>query len=455
LATRAVSGEIPSAIGYTPPTPGYAISPVEPIPKGYVAHARDACVDTDFQWDSMREPLLWGDGGIFGEEWSAMHKRFRKGLMSLVDWYDKHPHGNEPDDHEAVPAANGSSSDHDDDEENVIVLLTHGAGCNALVGALTEQPVLIDFGMASMTMAARRDDSNAKDEAFSKALSLFRDSSTSPDMSDPARRGSMAGMSINTGLSDLYELKITASLEHLRPGSDPSRPNTPIASSPNPASSKTNPDSRRRSTLASHSAAGSPLDTTWSISEHPRNNTSTALGSIRRLSTQNPQPMRSGSVSSVASMTGLWTPSTPPLAEGGKEDDDNKTPVADKRDSPVREVLTYNNPPADNKLGISYVPDRSVSLGTPGSAEISSPARSASTTEDPNAIPRISHTMASPRRGDESGDEVSDLPSRGVSAQVPMGLNRTLSQKGLWGSTPSGAQERTPGPKRRWTLLQE
>ncbi len=59
---------------YTPPSPMYAISSSDPIPAGYVAHARDACVDVEYQWDSMRSPQNWGDGGEYGEEWSSMRK---------------------------------------------------------------------------------------------------------------------------------------------------------------------------------------------------------------------------------------------------------------------------------------------------------------------------------------------------------------------------------------------
>lgn len=442
VMSRAISGEAQLPIGYTPPTPGYAISPVEPIPKGYVAHARDACVDVDYSWDSMREPLMWGDGGEYGEEWSAMHKRFRKGLCNLINWYGDHPHGNVPDEHEAVPAAD----DNEAEEVVVVVLVTHGAGCNALIGALTEQPVLIDVGMASMTMAVRREHAAANGHSKGPILPSIHDDTQ--DTGHTGQRGSMSSLSINTGLSDVYEVTMTASSEHLRPGSDPSRPATPVASSPSLAATKTVPDARRRSTLMSHSAAGSPLEPNWSITEHPRGNTSTALGSIRRLSTQNIQPTRSGSVSSVASMTGLWTPSTPPLNESGKDDD---TPVGDKKDSPGRDMLLDSRgspqPPADNKLGISYVPD-----GNGNTLDVDRTPRR-SLTEDASTVPRISTTMASPRREREEADSVPDLPR--VPAQVPMNLNRTLSQKGLWGSAPSGAQVRDRGPKRRWTLQQE
>lgn len=60
---------------YIPPSPMYAISSFDSIPPGYVAHARDACVEVDYQWDSMRSPMNWGDGGEYGEEWSSMRER--------------------------------------------------------------------------------------------------------------------------------------------------------------------------------------------------------------------------------------------------------------------------------------------------------------------------------------------------------------------------------------------
>ena len=68
---------------YVPPSPMYAISSSDPIPGGYVAHARDACVEVDYQWDSMRSPQNWGDGGEYGEEWSSMRKL---GLSRQLEW---------------------------------------------------------------------------------------------------------------------------------------------------------------------------------------------------------------------------------------------------------------------------------------------------------------------------------------------------------------------------------
>ncbi|KAL8725517.1 MAG: hypothetical protein Q9166_007303 [cf. Caloplaca sp. 2 TL-2023] len=186
-------------IGYEPPTPSYAISPADPIPPGYVAHARDACMDVDFQWDSMRQPHDWGNGGEYGEEWSGMHKRFRRGLQSMIAWY-QHNHselttqniidGSKPD---------MEKSDETDGETDIIlVLVTHGAGCNALIGALTNQPVLLDVGMTSLTMAVRKDMSTKQPQ-----------SPVSPNRS--SQRRSL----VDTSVSNEYEVKITASTEHL------------------------------------------------------------------------------------------------------------------------------------------------------------------------------------------------------------------------------------------------
>lgn len=61
LATP-IATPVPTALSkrvYEPPNPSYSVSPADPIPRGYVAHAQDACVKVDFQWDSMRPPQNW------------------------------------------------------------------------------------------------------------------------------------------------------------------------------------------------------------------------------------------------------------------------------------------------------------------------------------------------------------------------------------------------------------
>lgn len=203
--------------GYTPPTPTYAISPADAIPPGYVAHARDACVEVDYQWDSMRLPHDWGDGGSLGEEWSSMHRRFRRGMHNMISWYRtcdtrrraEKSNWNKPNRGEK------SNDDDEDDEDTVVVLVTHGAGCNALIGALTNQPVLLDVGMASLTMAVRKNRPQMVHESSSSASSSDDTSITVP--SNSRRRSS-----IEPGISHDYELKLTASTDHLRPPSSQS-----------------------------------------------------------------------------------------------------------------------------------------------------------------------------------------------------------------------------------------
>ena len=201
---------VENAIGYEPPTPAYAISPSQPIPQGYVAHARDACVKVDYQWDSQRPPLNWGHGGDYGEEWSSMHKRFRKGFSQMLLWYRCHGPVNQTEaaaitDPKRQKSTNEEPANNGDDREVVLILVTHGAGCNALIGALTNQPVLIDVGTASLTMAVRK---------TVKPRKRSRQDENLPD-THPQRRRS----SLDAAISDEYDVKLTASTEHLRPGS--------------------------------------------------------------------------------------------------------------------------------------------------------------------------------------------------------------------------------------------
>ena len=192
-------------VGYVPPTPTYAISPSDPIPAGYVSHARDACVDVDYQWDSMRKPQDWGNGGEYGEEWSSMHLRFRNGLQQMINWYKSH---DVPPTHETM-AESPFTEDEDDFTDTVLVLITHGAGCNALIGALTSQPVLLDVGMASLTMAVRKDIlGNAEGKS----------NEGQPSAQGPPQR---SRSSSDLTVSEEYDVKLLVSTDHLRPGFHP------------------------------------------------------------------------------------------------------------------------------------------------------------------------------------------------------------------------------------------
>ena len=199
---------------YNSPIPSYAILPSGPIPQGYVAYAKSTCLDVDYQWDSMRSPHEWGDGGQFGEEWSAMHQRFRYGLKQMITWYRQHDNTK----HAAVMDEDDLPEEDDDENtDTVLILVTHSAGCNALIGALTNQPVLLDAGLASLTMAVRKPVTNE-----------YPDLSKRPSSPTSQRRRS----SIDSGLSEDYDVKIIASSEHLRTGSTSSSLRSSRAPSP-------------------------------------------------------------------------------------------------------------------------------------------------------------------------------------------------------------------------------
>ncbi|KAI9833760.1 MAG: hypothetical protein M1819_003493 [Sarea resinae] len=271
--------------GYTPPTPAYAISPSEPIPRGYVGHARDACLEVDYQWDSLREPLNWGSGGEYGEEWSAMHKRFRKGLENMIRWYENHDAVEKEDSADGL-GSHSHDSDEDTEYDDVLVLVTHGAGCNALIGALTNQPVLLDVGMASLTMAVRK---KAPGEPASPRTERR-------SASAKARRES-----VDTCMPETYDVKLVASTEHLRPESNPL--NMPQLQAANVPPSVTG----FRNRYGAHASAGSPIDSNYFLGERDTR-TRTASAGIRQ-SSNSRSPLRSSFASKPGSGagSGLWS----------------------------------------------------------------------------------------------------------------------------------------------------
>lgn len=280
---------------YQPPIPSYAILLSDPIPAGYVAHARDACVDVDYQWDSMREPQLWGNGGDYGEEWSSMHKRFRKGLQQMVDWYqsDDDPGKLLP----KVPASPatvqfpGAVDENPEDEgtDLVLILVTHGAGCNALIGALTNQPVLLDVSMASLTMAVRKPtpkNTPATTPGSSKTHS--RNPSKSPLISEE------------------YDVKLVANTEHLRSASS--------SSTPTPSRNPSIIGGSFRERFGSNSGS-------FDANKAARPITSGALGTMRRTASVASSAPRSY-VPTRQSSIGLWS-AAPPEDENTDEPEDD------------------------------------------------------------------------------------------------------------------------------------
>lgn len=262
-------------IGYQPPMPSYAISPSDPIPPGYVEHARDACVDIDFRWDSMRQPHDWGNGGEFGEEWSGMHKRFRRGLEGMIAWYS-----NNPPSLSTQTIIEGSDRETETDEPDVdtdivLILVTHGAGCNALIGALTNQPVLLDVGMASLTMAVRKEHAQE------------RSSSPIAPVQSVRRRSS-----IDPSISHEYDVKITASTEHLHSRSRTSTTSLPYYS-PSLTSFPLATHRYRTNSVASTASSNSLTDGDFRLDSEKH--------------TMIPNGMGGGLARSASSSGGLWS----------------------------------------------------------------------------------------------------------------------------------------------------
>lgn len=474
---------------YVPPTPSYAVSGSDHIPRGYVAHARNATVNMDYQWDSSRQPQIWGDGGEYGEEWSSMHKRFRRGINSLTHWYSQHSADDRAEDALGFDQAEHHEEEESEEQEDlVVIMVTHGAGCNALIGAITGQPVLLDVGMASLTMAVRRDDAPDAPAAHSGT-------DTANGHSPQPNGDSHRKPSLDMGLSAIYEMKLVASSEHLRPGSDPSRSVSSPFSPTQPRVPSKDLSARRGD--SAHSAAGAPINAAWNLGEDHFNDKSrsqsASLGSMRRpppsttAPTVGPPPVvapvplsasgglhRSSTLPSSGtdheslptlsgSSTptswgggGLWTPpaARTPLLNGKEERPRSFFPTlnADSARSPEDEmVLDFSNSPPDSRPSSSGGPkNKTIPLALDGAV---SPRQKPTHVEGDGANGAPLSAIAS---AESEHDALPDLPQ--VGEKVPSSLQRGLSQKGLWGARPSGDEIKRAfgtGPKRRWTLNQE
>jgi broad specificity phosphatase PhoE len=274
----------PSKAAYNPPVPAYAIAPSAPIPRGYCGHARDTCIDLDLLWDSMRFPQDWGDGGELGEEWSAMHRRFRKGLSKMIDWYSRHTPEYHPDREDPMSLDHELTDEDEDDNhdyELTVILVTHAAGCNALVGALTDEPVLHDFGLTSLSMAVRKE----------------QDPTTTLSPNDTHSRSpiSRRRTSIYCDMPEEYEMHILSSTNHLRAGAQA----TSAVALASPHLVPKIPTYASLSHIQQDRAVHEP---------QPSNNAS--LGSIRRPSLAAVQPLSLDMTSlptSRSTSVGLWS----------------------------------------------------------------------------------------------------------------------------------------------------
>lgn len=356
--------DLPSAVdaAYVPPTPGYAVSPSDPIPAGYVAHARDACTRIDYQWDSMRTPF-WGTGGEYGEEWSSMHERIHAGFQHMVDYYRQQ--GSSASDRSRA-MSNGSLRK-ENPAQTVLIIITHGADCNALIGSLAGRSVLLDIGTASLTMAVRRD-------RVRKSMTPDSDrTAISPASSSPSSPSSQGDRSV----SHEYSLQLIASSDHLRAGVNPSQlASLSSPSAPQPLPPPSIPTYRNR--LGSRPSA-SILQGSFLIDPTPKTGPSSRSWSMN----SRPSPTTMGS----RGASGLWGSISSPTEEADEDAEDDFVP-------------NFGGP-------------RPVSRDSSPSDII---------------VDRSGWTKQSPQR--------------------------TLSQRGLWGSAPS-LEDRDAASRRRWTVTEQ
>ena len=179
---------------YKQPIPSYALSATDPIPQDYITFARDRCVEFDSNWDSYREPMGWGHGGQLGENWAEMNTRLRNGLRSMLHWYQK----SAPTSQEMLPEPSQPLDDEDNDRETILIIVTHSAGCNALMHALSNQPVLVDVRTASLSLALQK---STKEGVLSRPGFLVSNRERSVTDNAPF---------------DEYKVKLVASTDHLR-----------------------------------------------------------------------------------------------------------------------------------------------------------------------------------------------------------------------------------------------
>lgn len=332
--SSALSGMLDERMGYMPPRPTFAISGAGKIPDGFVAHARDECLTVDFQWDSARTPYDFGDGGSLPEEWTTMHKRFRRGVKRMLNWYATTESPTELVSACARPQAKpkharaNAATDDDDDIETVVIIVSHGAGCNALIGAITHQPVLMDVGIASITLGTRKDDLDYNKEYHNADA---RDSLGKPLVH----------------VDHMYEIRISASTDHLRAASS-----TPV-SARSSSNSIWSPTGRGRTSTIGTSTP--PSQSSISVHDNFSNSTSRSssisytIGSLgrrdsaskrtgSRVAAMAPAGLFSSSGSSsgnaggptlsTASQSGLWRPSPAPsslrLMDDGTCDDEKE-----------------------------------------------------------------------------------------------------------------------------------
>jgi hypothetical protein len=355
--------------------------------------------------------LDWGDGGTFPEEWAAMHKRFRAGVQSLVDWYSTAEAPTRPVT-KAVrtePVDDSTGGEEDVETESIVIMVSHGAGCNALIGAITHQPVLMDVAMASLTMAVRKPSAEA--------------------LPRPGASGD------TPPVHEVYDLKLFANTDHLRsPSATPTSSRSPaLAGAMNGI----------RSRHSSFSTSGNGFS--WNDGPGSRNlSANAALGGFRKSpKNDSPVPRLSFAVSTGGITVGSGVtsfPATRPSNLGRTGSSGLWSPIAtafedDEEDDaiPVLNFGGYDKPPA--------------AAGTPTSA----PAAAGSN--------RAPSPLASNGNNTAGGGSAGGGPSLSAErSPKPEPEQLGAGTGGLWGTPrPPDDADRfrdLSGSKRRWTVTE-
>lgn len=387
------------ATTYSPPVPQYSLAPQDPIPAGYVAHARDFCVEPDLEWDS--EKMGWGDAGTYPEEWSTMHVRFRQGLQKTLAYYQIY---------KALQIIEENGEESEEEEDIVLVLVTHQAGANALIRLMTGAPALHDVGVASLTLAVRR-------PVLRRPPSLSGTSHSPLGYDREHRKHSRRG-SLDLGLADDYEMRIIASTEHLRFGSNPLGLNSPRLG--------------RSPAIAGRKMVGAESLEGFSIGD-PLSWRPNSSSGVSRSSSQRGRTTET--VARPAINTGLW--GSPAISASSREPIDEGIEDLEAPMSPRSRPST----PAESERS---VPE----------SKLSSPSRSRSSTMASPGLWGASNPIVNVRTasGESWGSTNSGLGVGGTWGTV----NNNLGAGGTWGSAvgPGGSIARARSPaKRRWTAV--
>ena len=423
---------------YSPPIPHYAISPSDHIPKGYVAHARDSCTNVNYDWDSSRSSLDWGNGGTLGESWSEMHKRLRRGISGLVEHHgQQYSRYNEK---KGTNADQPQRTDDDEPEDLVVILVTHNATGNALIGALTGQPALVDLGVASLTWADRRE---TPDLSVREQMQAARgeDVSRKSSYSEPTTHSYSRRGSLDRGLSAVYKLRLIASTDHLRPQLNTLRTTEygtradaqavrdslfkqrQHSDSSGPSSPVRHGTTRRPSAPGSTALSGT--DSATAEATEPAAAIHTGLWqppTARKVSAQNKQLISNGN------QTASWLSSTSEPSQDQMDGIDGRNPSADSL-SAVAEKVKSTSVSAASDHGLT------------------------SSNTKKKLLPPVELDGARDECGADSEDDfVAELPkSSNAFAVSPNRHHEGNKHEGLQSSPTAGLRTRD-SPKRRWTI---